>query len=94
MTPALRFRGIGESVSPTRIGEMPIDDWDKVIGVTLRGVFLCMRAVLQVMLKQKRGSIINISSIGAFGRAVLEVTPASYGASKARGNQSYKVCRC
>jgi NAD(P)-dependent dehydrogenase (short-subunit alcohol dehydrogenase family) len=51
MTPALRFRAIGESIPPTRIGEMPIDDWDRVIGVNLRGVFLCMRAVLTVMLR-------------------------------------------
>jgi NAD(P)-dependent dehydrogenase (short-subunit alcohol dehydrogenase family) len=42
-----------------------------------------MRAILLVMLRQKRGSIINISSIRAFGGAVPEVTPASYGAPKA-----------
>jgi NAD(P)-dependent dehydrogenase (short-subunit alcohol dehydrogenase family) len=63
MNLALRFRVIGKSVPSTRIDEMPIDGWYKVIGVNLRGVFLCMQAVLPVMLKQKRGSIINISSI-------------------------------
>lgn len=77
------FNNAGISSEPTRVGETPIEDWDKVIAINLRGVFLCMRAVLPLMLKQKRGSIINISSIGAFGGAEPEVAPAAYGASKA-----------
>ena len=77
------FNNAGISLPPTRVDEMPIEDWDRVMDINLRGVFLCMRAVLPVMLKQKRGSIINISSIGAFGGAMPEVTPSSYGASKA-----------
>ena len=77
------FNNAGISLAPTRVDEMPIEDWDRVMDINLRGVFLCMRSVLPVMLKQKRGSIINISSIGAFGGAMPEVTPSSYGASKA-----------
>jgi NAD(P)-dependent dehydrogenase (short-subunit alcohol dehydrogenase family) len=73
----------GITSEPTRVGETTIEDWDKVIATNLRGVFLCMRAVLPLMVKQKRGSIINISSIGAFGGAEPEVAPAAYGASKA-----------
>jgi NAD(P)-dependent dehydrogenase (short-subunit alcohol dehydrogenase family) len=77
------FNNAGITGEPTKVGETPIEDWDKVIATNLRGVFLCMRAVLPLMLKQKRGSIINISSIGAFGGAEPEVSPAAYGASKA-----------
>ena len=77
------FNNAGITSEPTRVGETPIEDWDKVIAINLRGVFLCMRAVLPLMVKQKRGSIINISSIGAFGGAEPEVAPAAYGASKA-----------
>jgi len=77
------FNNAGITSQPTRVGETPIEDWDRVIATNLRGVFLCMRAVLPLMVKQKRGSIINISSIGAFGGAEPEVAPAAYGASKA-----------
>jgi NAD(P)-dependent dehydrogenase (short-subunit alcohol dehydrogenase family) len=68
---------------PTRIGETSIEDWNRVIDINLTGVFLCMRAVLSVMLREKRGSVINIASIGAFGGSTPPVAPASYGAAKA-----------
>jgi 3-oxoacyl-[acyl-carrier protein] reductase len=42
---------------------MSDDDWDRVIGVDLRSVFLCTRAALRHMVKQRWGRIINISSI-------------------------------
>jgi NAD(P)-dependent dehydrogenase (short-subunit alcohol dehydrogenase family) len=80
------FNNAGVAGAPTRIGETPIEEWDRIIATDLRGVFLCMRAVLPVMAKQKKGSIINISSIGGFGGADPEVAPAAYGASKAAVN--------
>jgi len=39
------------------------EDWDQLIAVNLRGVFLCCRAVLPVMTAQRRGTIINIGSV-------------------------------
>jgi 3-oxoacyl-[acyl-carrier protein] reductase len=42
---------------------MPDEDWDKVINVNLKSVFLCTKAVLRPMLKQRWGRILNISSI-------------------------------
>lgn len=55
-------------------------DWDEVIGTNLKGPFNMIRAVSKVMIRQKEGHIINISSIsGAKGR----VGQASYSASKA-----------
>jgi NAD(P)-dependent dehydrogenase (short-subunit alcohol dehydrogenase family) len=49
-------------------GRVPIqdfseDDWDKIIDVDLKGVFLCSKAASQQMIKQGRGKIINISSV-------------------------------
>ena len=41
--------------------EASVDDWDKLININLRGVFLCSKYAAQVM-KDKGGSIINISS--------------------------------
>ena len=45
--------------------ETPVDIWDRVLAVNLRGTFLCSQAVLPVMVKRRRGSIINISSLAA-----------------------------
>jgi len=46
----------------------PLETWDKVIDINLRGTFLCCQAAAQVMLEKKKGVIINFSSIaGAVG---------------------------
>lgn len=51
------------SVLPRRAWhEIPIDEWDRVMEVNLRGIFLCCRAVFPQMQKQNKGKIINISS--------------------------------
>ena len=42
---------------------MSEDDWDKVLTVNLKSVFLCTRAVLRPMIKQRWGRIINVSSV-------------------------------
>ena len=39
------------------------DDWDKVLDMDLKGVFLCSQAFGRIMIKQKNGCIINISSL-------------------------------
>ncbi len=62
------------------IAEQTEADWDKVLGVNLKGVFLCCHRVVQEMLKQKRGAIVNIASIAAFHYTVPHVP---YAASKA-----------
>ena len=40
--------------------------WDKVIDINLKGCYLCSRAVGQLMVKRKRGNIINIASTDGF----------------------------
>jgi len=48
--------------------EYPYDDWKRMIDLNLTGVFLCNQEVGKVMIKQKRGKIINVSSVrGQFG---------------------------
>lgn len=49
-------------ISRTPIEEIPIEEWDRVMAVNLRGVFLACRAVLPAMKRQGSGKIINISS--------------------------------
>ncbi|MBC8412643.1 SDR family NAD(P)-dependent oxidoreductase, partial [bacterium] len=39
------------------------DNWDNVIGVNLKGTWLCMKYEIRQMLKQGNGSIVNISSV-------------------------------
>ena len=54
--------------------------WDVIMNIDLRGVFLCSRAAGKVMIQQKKGKIINISSIaGVYGSPMM----AHYGAAKA-----------
>ncbi len=53
----------GITAKVAKVDDIAIEDWDRVMAVDLRGVFLCMRAVLPVMAKQKKGNIINIASI-------------------------------
>ena len=70
----------GFVIDDSRIHEMKEEIWDKTMAVNLRGVFLCTRAVLPVMMKQKRGSIINMASIAGM---LSGVRTAAYGVSKA-----------
>jgi 3-oxoacyl-[acyl-carrier protein] reductase len=59
---------------------MKDEDWDLVLGINLKGAFLCVKAALKHMTKQRSGTIINIASIvGAMGNA----GQANYVASKA-----------
>jgi len=59
---------------------MKTSDWQAVINLNLTGVFLCTRAVTRPMLKQKRGRIVNITSVvGLMGNA----GQANYAAAKA-----------
>ena len=78
------FNNAGISTVPTKVHEMPLEDWDRVMAVNLRGNFLCTRAVLPAMLNQKRGVIINIASVAGLKATHPEIFPhANYSASKA-----------
>ena len=60
--------------------ELSENGWDAVVRATMKSVFLCSNAAAKIMVEQKSGNIISISSMDAF-RAAVSFVP--YGASKA-----------
>lgn len=65
--------------------DAPQDVWDKTIDINLKGAYLCSKEVAPIMLKQKKGKIINISSnSGLYHPSAM--TLVEYVASKAGMN--------
>jgi NAD(P)-dependent dehydrogenase (short-subunit alcohol dehydrogenase family) len=65
----------------SRIENMTEEDWDQILAVNLKSVFLCTRNVIDGMLARGSGSIINIAS--NVGRQIDIVTASHYAAAKA-----------
>lgn len=63
-----------------KIGELPVEDWDRTIAVNLRGPFLCAKHALPHLIKRGGGTIINVSSHGAFQASPIGV--ADYAVAK------------
>lgn len=68
--------GVGRSGPMT---ELPLADWDRVIGVNLRGTFLCSRTAARIMRRQQTGAIVNVASTRAL---MSEPDTEAYAASK------------
>ena len=64
----------------TLLMRMKESDWDDVINTNLKGIFLCTKAVSKIMMKQRAGKIVNMTSVvGLMGNA----GQANYAAAKA-----------
>lgn len=62
------------------VSKMTEEQWDRVINVNLKGAFNCIQAVIEVMINQNKGVIINASSIsGVYGN----IGQTNYAAAKA-----------
>ena len=70
----------GGSLHRHSLGEFPLAHWESVIAANLTSTFLCCRAVIEPMLKQKSGAIVNISSDIAFSG---DAGRSAYAAAKA-----------
>ncbi len=62
------------------VAELRPADWDRVVDVDLSAIYYCMHKALPIMIAQKSGCIINVSSVAAWGSGKAE---AAYSACKA-----------
>ena len=70
--------GIEGEQAPT--AESSLENFDRVIGINLRGLFVCMQEQLKIMQKQGSGAIVNLASVaGLIGFAGLPAYCASKG---------------
>jgi 3-oxoacyl-[acyl-carrier protein] reductase len=53
-------------ISRVAFDKIPLEEWDRVMAVNLKGMWLCCRAVVPFMKKQNYGRIVNISSNSIF----------------------------
>ena len=70
----------GVSIPFRDVVDLPLVDWERILRVNLTGAFLCARAVLPVMIRQRSGKIVNLGSLSSF---VGFAGNSAYGASKA-----------
>ncbi len=77
------FNNAGVTTKSLQIHEMPLEDWNRVIGINLTGVFMCMQEGIKMMLRHKKGSIINIASVlGIVGVDPNLLALSNYAAAK------------
>src|SRR6266508_2084206 len=55
--------GITGSAEATVCHRTPVEEWDRVVAVNVRGPFLCTRAALPTMLGQRSGHVITVASV-------------------------------
>jgi len=67
------------SSSPVALEDFPIESWDRIFQVNLRGALLCAQALVPMMFDQGAGSIINVASIAA----QVSTRVGAYGPTKA-----------
>jgi 3-oxoacyl-[acyl-carrier protein] reductase len=65
----------------TPIDDLTVEEWDQLMAINLKGVFLCSQGALRVMKPQRSGKIVNLASMG--GQVGGIVAGADYSSSKA-----------
>jgi NAD(P)-dependent dehydrogenase (short-subunit alcohol dehydrogenase family) len=73
------FNNAGIGPTPALIGEASEAEWQRVLGVNLTGVFLCVKHEIRAMQKTGGGAIVNMSSVGGLRGVPMQ---AAYSASK------------
>ena len=73
------------------ITEMTVEEWDRLMDINLKSMFLCCKHVIPHMLKQNKGSIVNLASISSFiGQEMDGASTFAYNVTKAGALQLTK----
>src|SRR4051794_5501544 len=56
------FNNAGSEQPTTATADLTVEEWDRIVSINLRSVFLCMKYEVPLMLKQGGGAIVNTSS--------------------------------
>ena len=73
------------------ITAMTVDEWDRLMDINLKSMFLCCKHVIPSMLTQKKGSIVNLASISSFiGQEMEGASTFAYNITKAGALQLTK----
>jgi NAD(P)-dependent dehydrogenase (short-subunit alcohol dehydrogenase family) len=79
------FNNAGVEQRNAAIAEFEEEEWDRIVDTNLRGVFLCMKYEIPLLLKQGGGAIVNTSS----GAGVIGIKGGgAYAASKGRRDRT------
>lgn len=91
----LAVNNAGMSTMPQALHETSVADWDHVLAVDLRGMFLCLRAELAVMVAAGSGSIVNMASAAGLKNApsMPAYTAAKHGAVGLTKNAALEYAR-
>jgi NAD(P)-dependent dehydrogenase (short-subunit alcohol dehydrogenase family) len=73
------------------ITEMTEEEWDRLMNINLKSMFLCCKHVIPHMLRQKKGAIVNLASISSFiGQEMEGASTFAYNITKAGALQLTK----
>ncbi len=84
---------------PALLRKMTEESWDQVLGVHLKGAFLCSQAAANAMAEQKSGKIVNVTSVAGLVGTVGQINYSaakggllSFTKSAARELARYNIC--
>jgi len=72
--------GIGLS---NPVWDLPEEEWDRVVDISLKGTFLCSKAIVKHMMARKSGKIVNISSTDRIHCFIEGISSVHYTSAKA-----------
>jgi NAD(P)-dependent dehydrogenase (short-subunit alcohol dehydrogenase family) len=73
------------------VTDMSVEEWDRLMNINLKSMFLCCKHVIPHMLKRKKGAIVNLASISSFiGQEMEGASTFAYNITKAGALQLTK----
>jgi NAD(P)-dependent dehydrogenase (short-subunit alcohol dehydrogenase family) len=89
------FNNAGVGQAPAPLHELATEDWKRLIDVDLHGAFFCAREALKIMVAQRYGKIVNVSSMwGMVASSRLQSCPSYNAAKGALVNLTRELAQC